>query len=80
MTENVTESSGSVDLGERIRAARVEARVTIRELAEATGVEQRTVARWQQGRSRPSYERLALIAQRLRKPIAFFLDGNGAAA
>jgi transcriptional regulator with XRE-family HTH domain len=75
MTESAAVSR-DLPLGARIREARQEARVTNAELAELVGVDVRTVAGWQakKPRSRPSYERLVLIAQKLAKPVSFFLE------
>lgn len=48
--------------------------MTIAALAAALGVDPRTVAGWQSGRSRPSYERLIQIARLLNKPPSYFLE------
>lgn len=68
-------------LGQRIRSAREEAKVTNARLATELGVDQRTVAGWQaaQPRSRPSYERLIRLAEVLNKPPSYFLGEEEAA-
>ena len=72
MTETATESS----LGARLRVARMEADYTIARLARELGVDPRTVAGWQSGRSSPSFRRLIEIARLLKKPPSYFLNGD----
>ena len=72
MTEIATESS----LGARLRVARKEAHYTIARLARELGVDPRTVAGWQAGRSTPSVARLYAISRLLDKPPSYFLDGD----
>ena len=73
MTENAIEHK--VSLGQRIKAARRDARMTTTTLAYSLGVDPRTVARWQSDEADPSIERLAQIARVLDKPPSYFLDG-----
>lgn len=78
MTETVTLSSvpPEIPVARRLREARVEAGLTLKELAEALGVDTRTVARWQAEKNaqRPKYERLVQIARILNKPVSYFLE------
>ena len=76
MTESATVSS----LGARLRVARRDAGFTIARLARELGVDPRTVAGWQSGRSAPSVTRLIEIARLLKKPPSYFLDGDGGSA
>lgn len=70
MTQNAIESS----FGARVKQARDEAGMTIAALAKELGVDPRTVAGWQANRSRPSYERLAVLARVTGKAPSFFLE------
>lgn len=74
MTDHAIKST----FGERVREARLEAGLTLAAVASALGVDQRTVAGWQSGRSRPSYERLVELARLLNKPPSFFLEEQAA--
>lgn len=73
MTEPVTMSSG-LPLGPRLKEARKDAKLTIAAIASEMGVDPRTVASWQAGRTRPSYERLVQLAALLGKPPSYFLE------
>lgn len=66
--------SATLPLGTRLREARVAAGMTVAELARRMDVDPRTVAGWQSGRSRPSYERLVELARILSRPPSFFLE------
>jgi len=70
----MTESAAKASLGQRLRVARLEADVTIAELARALEVDPRTVAGWQSGRSAPTVERLLKIADVLGKPPSYFVE------
>lgn len=72
MTETATKST----VGARLRVARKEANYTITRLARELGVDPRTVAGWQSGRSAPSFGRLIEISRLLKKPPSYFLDGG----
>lgn len=74
MAQSVSVGKRDHPVGERIRVARIDAGLTVESLAQALGVSSRTVAGWQSGRSRPSYERLAEIGALLGKPPSFFLE------
>ena len=77
MTDNGTKHNS---LGGRLRVARLEAGFTIRQLADALGVDPRTVNRWQSNDADPSIERMGLIARVLDKSPAYFLDEREVAA
>lgn len=65
----------SLTLGSRIRAARLEAGFTNSEqLAVRLRVGQRTVQRWETGKSDPTIEKLIEVAKATGKPLAFFLE------
>lgn len=81
MAHNATtgkDSSDSLKIGVRIRSARGEAGLTVDQVAQALGVNSRTVNGWQSGRSRPSYERLVELARLLGKPPSYFLEAAAA--
>lgn len=78
MADNVTIRKGDLPIGQRIKTARTAAGVTIAEIAERLNVDQRTVAGWQAGRSRPSYERLVELARILGQPPSYFLEEEAA--
>ena len=61
-------------LGKKIKLARVELDMTQGDLAEATGVMQKSVSRFENGLSLPSLETLEKIAKKLKKPFGYFLD------
>ena len=70
--------AGDVDgraraLGEKIRAARKELKMTQAELA-GTDFTKSFISQVEKGFARPSIRSLQIIAGRLNKPIAFFLD------
>jgi len=68
------------DLGTRIREARRTAGYkNVEQLAVELGVGQRTLQRWETGRSEPSLTRLIQISQATKRPLSFFFNGEGAA-
>lgn len=62
-------------LGKRIKIARVEMDMTQADLAEATGILQKSISRYETGISLPTLETLEKIAEMLEKPFGYFLDG-----
>lgn len=72
MTETVTKANPT-DLGRRIRQARIDADLTIAELAKRLKLDPRTVAGYQAGRSEPKLERLYAIAEATGKPPSYFI-------
>jgi transcriptional regulator with XRE-family HTH domain len=63
-------------LGKRIKLARVEADMTQADLAEATGILQKSVSRYETGTSLPTLETLERISKALKKPFGYFLDND----
>lgn len=55
-----------MDLGENLRKARTEAGYTQKELADAIGVYQKDISRWENGQLTPSAITLAKICKELR--------------
>jgi len=62
-------------LGKRIKLARVEMDMTQAELAEATGILQKSISRYETGQALPTLETLEKIAEVLGKSFGYFLDG-----
>lgn len=67
-----------VPLARRLREARAGARLTVRQLADQSGVTERTAARWLAGDTSPSYELLARVAQATGKPLSWFFEEQAA--
>ncbi len=65
------------EIGERIRVARQERRITQEELASAVGVSRSAVAQWETGRSGQITGNLARIAQVLGVGVEFLMHGSG---
>lgn len=61
-------------LGKKIKLARVEADMTQADLAEATGILQKSISRYETGQALPTLETLERIVQVLKKPFGYFLD------
>ncbi len=61
-------------LGKKIKLARVELDMTQADLAEATGIMQKSISRYETGLSLPSLETLEKIAKKLKKSFGYFLD------
>lgn len=61
-------------LGKKIKLARVEADMTQGQLAEATGILQKSISRYETGIALPTLETLERIAKTLKKPFGYFLD------
>jgi len=66
----------TLDVGRQIRDARKEAGLEHKQLAELVGVHERTVIRWQDNHTRPTFERLVMLSIALNKPISYFFE-NG---
>ena len=62
-------------LGKRIRLARVEADLTQTELANKIHAKQKSISRYETGASIPTIETLTKIANALKKPSAYLLEG-----
>jgi transcriptional regulator with XRE-family HTH domain len=61
-------------LGKKIKLARVEADMTQADLAEATGILQKSISRYETGASLPTLDTLERVAKALKKPFGYFLD------
>lgn len=59
-------------IGERIRWARVGARMSLRELAQRVGVSYEAIRKYEQGRLTPNSEMLLKLAYALGKPVDYF--------
>ena len=62
-------------LGKRIRVARVEADFTQTDLANKIHAKQKSISRYETGASVPTIDTLIRIANALKKPHAYFLEG-----
>lgn len=61
-------------LGKKIKLARVELDLTQTELARKIGAKQKSISRYEAGKSVPKVETLTKLARALKKPAAYFLD------
>jgi transcriptional regulator with XRE-family HTH domain len=61
-------------LGKKIKLARVELDMTQADLAEATGIMQKSISGYENGQSLPTLETLEKIVKKLKKSFAYFLD------
>lgn len=61
-------------LGKKIKLARVELDMTQADLAEATGIMQKSISGYENGMVLPSLETLEKIAKKLKKSFGYFLD------
>lgn len=61
-------------LGKKIKLARVEMDMTQADLAEAAGIMQKSISRYESGISLPSLETLEKIVKKLKKTFGYFLD------
>ena len=59
----------------RVRLARVEADLTQTELAKKIRAKQKSISRYETGTSVPTIDTLMKIADVLKKPSAYFLEG-----
>ena len=62
-----------MNVGERIRAARKQAGMTLEEVADKLGIAGQSVAQWETGRRKPKYGTLQRIADALQIPIESLL-------
>lgn len=70
----------ALELGRKIRALRLERRLTLRALAEAVGVSQSLISQVERGLASPSITTLRRIAAVLGVPIAVLFLGSGEAS
>lgn len=68
---------GGENLGDKIRLARVEKRLTQQQLADLSGTKQKSISRYETNQVEPSLRALQKIAQALERPISFFLEEDG---
>lgn len=68
-----------MELGEKMRKARLEAGLTQRQLAEGI-VTRNMLSQIENGSARPSMKTLAALAQRLEVPLGYFLEEAGTAS
>ncbi|GAB4419851.1 MAG: cupin domain-containing protein [Anaerolineales bacterium] len=68
--------SGSVDVGARLRMIRSGKRLSIRALAEMSGLNVNTLSLIENGKSSPSVSTLQQLAQALQVPITEFFETN----
>lgn len=60
-------------LRERLKAARVERRLTQAQAAKATGISRRTISNMETGLRRVDATELAIFARAYRKPFGYFV-------
>lgn len=63
-----------MNVGERIRAARKQAGMTLEDVADKLGIKNQSVAQWETGRRKPKYGTLQRIADALHVPIESLLS------
>lgn len=66
-----------MNIGERIKEARLNTKMTQDDLAKELNVSRSTVANWESGRNNPDVESLIKIADILKVPIKSLLKENG---
>ena len=67
-------------LGKKIKLARLELDLTQTKLAQKIGAKQKSISRYEAGKSVPKIETLVRLSKILRKPAAYFLgqlDSDG---
>ena len=62
-------------LGKKIRLARVEQDLTQTQLAQKIGAKQKSISRYEAGKSIPKIGTLTKLARTLKKPASYFLEG-----
>src|SRR5579883_2561796 len=73
MSNDASSSLGQLDFSKgRLRCARRSRGETLKGLATAIGVNEATVARYESGQKRPTYEHQEAIARHLGYPLAYF--------
>lgn len=66
-----------VEIGERVRTARLIMKMTLKELAKKTGINYASVYRIEKGKKIINLEELIKIAEYTKKPISYFIqEGN----
>jgi len=80
VTPPIDEGVEALELGRKIRALRLERRLTLRELAASVGVSQSLISQVERGLASPSITTLRRIAAALHVPIAVLFLGSGEAS
>jgi transcriptional regulator with XRE-family HTH domain len=65
-----------IELGQKIKAARVEARMSQLQVGVSLGVSDKTVSGYESGRISPSIDKLAKLGDLFKKPINYFLGAD----
>lgn len=68
----------TVSMSKRIRERRLNLSLTQQQVADAFGINKASVAEWESGRTHPSSERLAKLAEVLQTTVDFLLSGESA--
>jgi transcriptional regulator with XRE-family HTH domain len=61
-------------LGKKIKLARIKKDMTQADLAEATGILQKSISNYETGQALPTLETLEKMVKILKKPFGYFLD------
>jgi len=64
------------EMGEKIKAARIEARLSQLKVGMALGVTDKTISGYESGRIAPPVDKLIVLADLFKKPIGFFLGAD----
>ena len=65
------------EIGERVRTARLILKMSLKELAEKTGINYETIHRIENGKKIINLDELIKIAKSTKKPITYFIqEGN----
>jgi transcriptional regulator with XRE-family HTH domain len=73
-------TADEVDIGVRLRVARLERKMTQQALGDALGVTFQQIQKYEKGLNRVASSRLSEIARVLKKPVSYFLDTAPASA
>lgn len=65
-----------MSLGERIRALRLERKLTLQQVADVFGITRASVAGWERGDSRPDQDKLSRLAKKLGTTVEYLLTGS----
>lgn len=66
--------SDKTELNRKIKAARLNARLTQTQMSEKLDISQGTYAQWENGRRRPNVSTISKIAKVLDLPITYFFE------
>lgn len=62
------------ELAERIKRARIDSRLSQKELGEGVGVSDKSISAYEKGRSVPSFFKLKTIAKATKHPLIYFIE------